>query len=402
MSSETPFTIAVHDDKLASLKRKLALTEFPDELEDAGWDYGVPLADIKRLVERWQNGYDWRVHEQEINNTLPMFTRDIDVDGFGALNVHYVHKKSDVANAIPLLFVHGWPGSFLEVTKILPLLIASSPEHPSFNVVALSLPGFSFSEAPKKKGFGPIQIAELANKLMLSLGYSEYVTQGGDWGHWITRLMASAYGPANVKAWHTNFRYAWRPRLLTHPIAYLTHFFSPHTEEERVGLERHKWFEDLGRGYDIQQRTQPQTIGYSVADSPVGLLAWIYEKLVNWTDGYKWDDDEVLTWVSIYWLSRGGPGASQRIYYENRTTWQKQISAYPTIPMGISYFPREICVPPKSWSCTIGKVAFESTHKHGGHFAAHEKPDDLVADLRKMYGKGGPVFGVVPNKSGYA
>ena len=180
--TETPFTISVSDDKLNLLRSKLELATFPDELEDADWKYGVPLADIKRLAERWRNGYDWRKHEKELNSELPMFTRDIDVDGFGSLNIHYVHEKSTATNAIPLLFCHGCmynllidvsrlfngalgPGGFFEVSKLLPLLTASFPDFPSFHVVALSLPVYGFSEAPRKHGFAIKQYAEVCSHL---------------------------------------------------------------------------------------------------------------------------------------------------------------------------------------------------------------------------------------------
>ncbi len=178
MSAERLFKISVPDEDIALLKKKLELTRFPDELENVGRDYGVPLKDVQRLVSYWKSGYDWKKHEAQLNEELPQFTRDIEVEGFGPLNVHYVHKKSSVPSAIPLLVVHGcellsrnsfinidWlgkgPGSFLEVRKILPLLVEDSSEHPSFHVVAIGLPAFGFSEAPKKKGFGIAQHAEV-------------------------------------------------------------------------------------------------------------------------------------------------------------------------------------------------------------------------------------------------
>jgi len=204
MSTETPFQISVSDHAITFLRRRLADARFPDELDNAGWNYGVPLSDVKRLVSKWKDDYDWRAHEREFNK-LPMFTRDIEVEGFGALNIHYIHQRSTVKNAIPLLFVHGWPGSFIEVTKMLPLLTASEPGHPSFHVVAPSLPGFAWSEGVSKPGFRVTKYAELLNKLMLSLGYSEYVTQAGDWGHFLTRVCSSQYGHQHVKATHTNF-----------------------------------------------------------------------------------------------------------------------------------------------------------------------------------------------------
>ncbi|KAJ2916125.1 hypothetical protein MD484_g4286, partial [Candolleomyces efflorescens] len=274
-SPEIPFNITVPDSELDLLQKKLELTRLPDELSESGWDYGVPLPEIQRLLARWRHGYDWRQHEAALNNELPQFTRAIPVEGFGDVKMHYVHKKSSVEAAIPLLFVHGWPGSFIEVRKILPLLTAApndSVDYPSFHVVAV------------------------CNKLMLALGYDQYVTQGGDWGYMITRRMAVKYGGLHVKAWHTNFprnlESASPPSFWSHPLISLTDMVTPLTEKEKQGLERWKWFTEKGRGYGAEQSTQPQTLGSSLADSPVGLLAWIYEKLVNWTDSYPWQDDE--------------------------------------------------------------------------------------------------------------
>ncbi|KIK93815.1 hypothetical protein PAXRUDRAFT_828591 [Paxillus rubicundulus Ve08.2h10] len=401
--SEAPFTIAITDQQLETLRHKLELTTFPDELEDAGWEYGAPLADIKRLVQRWTHGYDWRKHEKELNDEMPMFTRNIDVDSFGTLNIHYVHKKSDIADAIPLLFCHGWPDSFFGVRKLLPLLTASSPEHPSFHVVAFSLPGYGFSEAPRKQGFKGAQYAQVAHKLMLALGYNEYVTQGGDWGFTVTRKMANLYGGKHHKAWHTNMPVAPPPTFTKNPISFLGFLVTPFSAEEKVGLERTMWIRAHGKGYYVEQSTQPQTLGYSLADSPAGLLAWIYEKLHNWTDGYPWEDDEVLTWVSIFWFSRAGPAASLRIYFELENSKEaNDLGVGPKIPMGASFFPKDIMIVPKAWVRRDNRVVSEFQHESGGHFAAYEKPDELADDLRKMFGKGSAVYGVVPGKTGYA
>ncbi|KAL0960895.1 hypothetical protein HGRIS_005904 [Hohenbuehelia grisea] len=401
--AETIFKLNVSDDQIANLRAKLELTTFPDELDNAGWQYGAPLADVRRLAERWKGGFDWRKHEAEINTELPQFTRDIEVDGFGALNIHYVHQKSLVRDAIPLLFVHGWPGSFLEARKIAPLLTASSPDQPSFHVVALSLPGYGFSEGPKKKGFRLAQYAEVGHKLMLSLGYNEYVSQGGDWGFYVTRKIAQVYGGKHCKAWHTNFPNASPPSLLRQPLNYISHLIKPYTSWEQAASERSVWFESQGRGYFAEQSTQPQTIGYSLTDSPVGLLAWIYEKLHNWTDAYPWEDDEVLEWVSIYWFSRAGPTASLRLYYEVTQSGDRSITNPPRIPLGTSHFPQELRWLPLSWiRSTTGNLVQYTHHAKGGHFAAHERPEDLVGDLQRMFGKKGAAFGVVSGKTGYA
>ncbi|KAG5640550.1 hypothetical protein DXG03_008120 [Asterophora parasitica] len=361
---KTPFQINVPDAQLTLLQQKLALTTFPDELEEVGSAYGAPLTDIKRLVARWKDGYDWRTHEAKLNAELPQFTRDIEVDGFGTLNIHYVHKKSTVDGAIPLLFVHGWPGSFIEVRKILPLLVEPPLDnsHPSFHVVAFSLPGYGFSEAPKKKGFAMPQYAEVGNKLMLALGYEEYVTQGGDWGHLITRKIAHLYGPKYSKAWHTNMvigplpSITFRPHLLIStmlsylPIPYWSSSVS--NLRDKANLAHTQRFLSQGQGYSAIQGTRPQTLGYGLTDSPVGLLGWIYEKLVDWTDAYPWEDDEVLTWISIYYFSRAGPVASLRIYYESLLdadgTNAFLKAEHTTIPVGYSHFPKDMGQFPKS------------------------------------------------------
>jgi len=408
--AEQPFTISVSAEQLNSLKRRLELTRFPDELDDAGWAYGAPLADIKRLVSRWKDGYDWRKHEALLNAELPQFTRDIAVDGFGTLNIHYVHKRSALETAIPLLFVHGWPGSFIEARKITPLLTAVQPDRPSFHVVALSLPGYGFSEGPTKKGFRVAQYAEVCNKLMLALGYNEYVTQGGDWGSMITRKVAAVYGGPHSKAWHTNFPTVAPPEFSLNPLRLLTSLSMVFqllwlSTPEWAGLRRSQDVQRTGLGYLRLQTTKPQTPGYALTDSPVGLLAWIYEKLVAWTDGYPWDDDEVLTWISIYWFSRATPAASLRIYYEVASEGALLPSVHdavlPTIPLGFSFFPGELVNLPRSWLRRTGNVVFESEHTMGGHFAAHETPELLVGDLRKMFGKGGPAYGVVSGRVGY-
>ncbi|KAF9074604.1 Alpha/Beta hydrolase protein [Rhodocollybia butyracea] len=399
-TAETPFKISVSESQLTLLKRKLEVTTFPDELDNVQWKYGVPLADMKRLVSRWKEGYDWRKEEAALNEELPQFTKDVEVNGFGTLNVHYVHAKSKVAKAIPLLFVHGWPGSFIEVRKILPLLVQpTSSELPRFHVVAISLPGFGFSEAPSKPGFGGVKFAEICHKLMLSLGYNEYVTQGGDWGSHITRYMAHFYGGTHLKAWHSNYPTGPAPTFGSQPFSYLRALLTPSLPREKAIETRTQYFYSRGKAYYEQQSTQPQTLGYSLADSPVGLLAWIYEKLIIWSDtegeeGYIWDDDEVLTWISIYWFSRSGPAAASRIYYESVQAKERHIWTSSTIPMGASFFPKELKYSPRTHIISWANLVFESEHKSGGHYAAHEKPELLVGDLQKMFGRGGPAFGV--------
>ncbi|KAL0565383.1 hypothetical protein V5O48_016643 [Marasmius crinis-equi] len=234
--------------------------------------------------------------------------------------------------------------------------------------------------------------AEVAHKLMLALGYNEYVTQGGDWGGFITRTMATIYGQNHLKAWHTNM-----PVTRTDTPADAD--FTKLSTVEKSVLDRTKWYFTKGNGYYVEQSTVPQTIGYSMSDSPVGLLAWIYEKLVVWTDSYAWEDDEILTWISIYWFSRSGPAATARTYYEvtqMRAALEKSKTPTPkvSVPTGFSYFHKDLIATPVAWITDFESLVFHAQHEKGGHFAAHEVPELLVGDLRKMFGKGGPAYGV--------
>ena len=185
----------------------------------------------------------------------------------------------------------------------------------------------------------------------------------------------------------------------------LQYAVTPYSKYEKAGQARSQWFKTEGNGYNEIQRTKPQTLGYGLNDSPVALLAWIYEKLHDWTDAYPWTDDEILTWVSIYYFSTAGPAANTRIYYETAHATDPDRSALakyiPHVKLGLAYFPRDLTIPPKSWGRTLGPVVFEKQHPDGGHFAAHERPEALVNDLNKMFGKGGGAYGVIKGKEGY-
>ncbi|KAA8572014.1 hypothetical protein EYC84_001945 [Monilinia fructicola] len=409
MADVQPFTISVPQDKIDVLRTKLSVATFPDELpSESPWEQGPPLSEIKRLTEKWKT-WDWRSVESSLKEQ-PQFTTKIEVDGFDELDIHFLHQESPVKNAIPLLFVHGWPGSFLEVLKILPHvpIPASTPSpHPSFHIVAPSLPNFGFSSGVKKRGFAMAQYAETLNKLMLKLGYNEYITQAGDWGFWITRAIGKLY-PKHCKASHLNMVSAHPPSLLSNPVEKLGDMFMPYGELEKKTIERRKWFQGESKGYNVLQSTKPQTLAYGLADSPVGLLGWIYEKLHDWSDGYPWSDEEILTWVSIYYFGTAGPGAPQRIYYETQHTPEAQectimklLQWTSGVKLGLAYNPKELENVPKRWGRTLGSVVYEVENDSGGHFYSYEKPDLLVRDLRAMFGRGGGAFGVVNGRNGY-
>lgn len=231
------------------------------------------------------------------------------------------------------------------------------------------------------------------------------MTQGGDWGYSITRTLGLLY-PNHVLASHLNLILA-APPTLRQPLFYARHAITPFTQREVDGEKRNKWFDEEGYGYNLLQSSKPQTIGYALADSPVALLAWIYEKLHDWTDDYPWTDDEILTWISIYWFSTPGPAASTRIYNvatrpdpdpnrsEPITTRYLRETYTPHVKLGIAHFPKEIQVTPHAWAETLGPVVMQSVHEKGGHFSAWEVPEAIAEDLWWMYGKGGACYGIM-------
>ncbi|KAI1848654.1 hypothetical protein JX265_011495 [Neoarthrinium moseri] len=405
MSAVKPYKISIPQAKLDRLKAKLAAADFPDELEGSGWAYGAPLQDVKRIAKYWHDSFDWRKAEAELN-ALPQYTTTIKLDGFDDIDLHFVHAKSPNPGAIPLLFCHGWPGSFDEIQKMLPLLLDGGKDHPSFDVIAPSMPNYGFSSIVRQPGFGSRQTAEVFQELMVDvLGYTEYVTQGGDIGYAVTRYLGYLY-PQNCKASHYNFPQPEEPSETHFPELAKIYQETPRTEAELKGFERSQWFEKEGRGYYLEHATKPQTLGYSLTDSPVGLLAWIYEKLHDWTDDYPWTEYEVCKWISIYWFSTPGPLASLWVYYDTLHTKDETRalvrSAYlKDIKIGCTKFPKELVVRPALWNKTLGNLVFNKAYDHGGHFAAFETPKELAGDLREMFGKDGGAYGVVEGKSGY-
>ncbi|KAE8377281.1 putative epoxide hydrolase [Aspergillus bertholletiae] len=410
MSAIELFSINIPTDQINDLKVRLASARLPDEPDEAGWDLGTPVNEVRRLVNYWRDNFDWRVAEARLNQ-LPHFTTQIQVDGFDPLRIHFMHLTSSIPGAIPLLYVHGWPGSFLEGTKIIQTLSGDGVADPAFHVVGISLPNFGFSEGPRKRGFGLEQYAETCHRLMHRLGYREYVTQGGDWGYYITRTMALLY-PQSCKATHINFDYGGGPPgFWKYPLLAIEHAVTPYTEREKRGMQRRKWFSEESSGYRAMQTTRPTTVSYALTDSPVALLAWIYEKLHDWSDHYPWSEDEVCTWISIYWFSTAGPGASLRIYYEASHTWKDSASTKVTrartgewidsVKIGYSHLPMELRISPSTWVRKLGPIVFDRQKDRSGHFYAWEAPESLIEDVRDMFRRGGGAHGVVSGRNGY-
>lgn len=219
----------------------------------------------------------------------------------------------------------------------------------------------------------------------------EAVIQAGDVGHLISRFIAKKYGSSNCRAYHTNTPLPSQPTQEAHPDVYAALQATPLTESDLQGLGRAAKFSTDGSGYYKQMSTKPLTIGYSLRDSPVGLLSYLYEKLRDWSDSYQWTDEEILTWVSVYYFSTAGPDASAKVYYamEKRQPSAFVVAAeYIDVPLGILRFSGDLVLLPKIWNQTLGPIVQENDYEGGGHFAAWEKPDAIVNDLRLMFKAG--------------
>ncbi|KAK7998996.1 alpha/beta-hydrolase [Apiospora marii] len=395
MDNAKPYKIAVPQSEIEALNQRLHTSKIPPLFEDK-WERGPPTADIQTITKYWKDEFSWSAFENRLNQ-LPQYETTITLDGFESFQVHFIHQRSESKDAIPLLF---GPAAF-GVTKLLPILAQSEKDGgPAFHVVAPSLPNFGFSSRIESPGFGLRQYAETCHQLMQHLGYEQYASQGGDWvrkhDHSLHGLLPPR-SPARDPPQH-DLR---RPPPPTSPLAFLrflgTHFLGLYSEREKAGLKAGAEYMERGNGYYQIQKNRPNTIGVALADSPVGLLAWIYDCLVTWTDDYEWTPQEVCEWVSLYWFSRAGPAASVVIYHEaTKGDWQARggISA-PGTKMGFSYFPKEVFGLPRFWNRRLGDVIFEREHDRGGHFPAWEQPQLLAGDLRVMFGRGGGAYGAV-------
>ncbi len=380
-----PFRIKVKQSVLDDLDQRLARTRWPDQIENTGWQYGIDLAYMKQLVEHWRTKYDWRAEEKKLN-THAQFTTTLD-----GLEVHFVHVRSSHTDATPLLLVHGWPGSFYEFQKMIPML--TEPEkhggraEDAFHVVVPSLPGFGFSESPKESGWSQQRIAELFAKLMARLKYEHYGAQGGDWGAGIVRWLAANDG-AHCIGSHSNFPPSSAPR--SDVMRGVSEAEIQRYQKRRQELADHT-------GYYSIQGTRPLTLAYGLNDSPAGTAAWIVDKFWAWSD-HKGDldnsytKDELLTNVMIYWVTSSMP-SSVRIYFESRHGLPRPSSmtpfeaSGPHAPLGFALFPREINVPPRMWvERSVGdRFVHWTEFPSGGHFAAMEEPKLLAEDVRTFF-----------------
>jgi pimeloyl-ACP methyl ester carboxylesterase len=376
----TPFTIGIADAAVADLNLHLELTRWPDEVGGGTWEYGMPRKILRNVVEYWRDRFDWRAAERRLNN-LPQFT--IDIDGH---TVHYVHVKGVDPDSDPLVLTHGWPGSFVEMYKIIPMLTDPAnngiPGFRSFDVIVPSLPGFGFSPAPVRPGTSSRAVATLWHTLMAELGHSSYFAQGGDIGSSVSIWLARLH-PGAVRAFHLNFISGSYQPPLTEADRSLTA-----AESEWIAA-RARWAEREG-GYSHIQATKPQTLAYALTDSPAGLAAWLLEKFFVWSDGSdeltkRFDLDELLTNVAVYWFS-GNVAATLRIYEENaRQPLRFGSGERITPPLCYARFPKEIVNPPREWVERVFNVVRWTDMPVGGHFAALEQPRALASDIHEAF-----------------
>jgi microsomal epoxide hydrolase len=373
-SAIVPATISFPQQDLDDLRTRLRMTRWPDEISDAGWEYGIPLATAKSLAEYWLDGYDWRLHERTLND-FPQYTTTID----GAC-IHFLHIRSAEANALPLIITHGWPGSVIEFLRVIgpltdPVAHGGSAAD-AFHLVIPSIPGFGFSGPTTEKGWGVRRVAEAWNVLMARLGYERYGAQGGDWGSRISRVLGEI-DPEHVVGTHVNFLRVAPP---TDPVE-----IAALSTKDQAAVARMAQFEADGRGYSAIQGTRPQTLAYALVDSPVGQLAWIAEKFEAWSDpSIEIDRDWLLTNVTIYWLTRTA-GSSARLYLDFRLPLSASEPALSSTPLGVAIFPHEIVPPIRSIVERTHNVVHWSEFDRGGHFAAVEVPELLVGDVRKFF-----------------
>jgi len=393
MSDIRRFHIETSDAQLDDLRTRLAMTRWAEPEPVGDWSQGIPRDYLEGICDYWANGYDWPARQARINR-FPQFLTEID-----GVDIHFIHQRSPRKDAVPLIMTHGWPGSIVEFLEVIGPL--SDPEAhgasgaPAFHVVCPTLPGFGYSGKPTQTGWGVMKIASAWNTLMARLGYDRYYAQGGDWGGAVTAALGGGFAGSCLGI-HTNF-----PVTPLGPAEGETM-----TEEEQACMAGLQTYQAWDSSYLEQQSTRPQTIGYALVDSPVGLAGWILEKYRAWThrDGnpeHLLTRDELLDNLMLYWLPAAG-ASSARLYWESgRQLLQAlggELNDVPgfmvEVPSGISRFPVEIVKPSRRWAeRRYRNLQYWNVLEQGGHFAAFEVPELFVNELRHCFG---PMIGASP------
>lgn len=369
MSTER-FTSQTTAAEIDDLRARLRLTRWPDAPEDAGWSLGADLDYLRELVAYWADGFDWAAQEAALAR-LPRFRTVV-----GEQRVHYVHAKAPRGRALPLILNHGWPDSFWRYAKVISLLTEPDDPADAFDVVVPDMPGFGYSDPPVGAPLGSYAVAGLWSELMTELGYPRFGAAGGDIGSHVSRFLAIDH-PDRVVGVHRTDSVA---PVFTGDPADLT-------REEREWLASWPAWAAAEGAYAAMHRTKPQTAAFGLSDSPVGLAAWIVEKMRAWSDcggdlERSFTKDEILTNVTIYWFTRT-IASSMRMYSAKNPP--EKLTGRVGVPSGFSLFPGDFLPPPRAWLDRTTNVTRVTEPARGGHFAAFEEPELYAAELRDFF-----------------
>lgn len=370
-----PFSIDIPEQTLDDLRQRLNNTRWPDEVDRAGWDLGIPLDYLREVCRWWADEYDWRAQEAHLNSFAQYRTA---IDDLG---IHFIHVPSPHPQAVPLLITHGWPGSVVEFHKVIGPL-ADPTAHggqaeDAFHVVCPSLPGYGFSDRPPTLGYGADRTARMWMQLMERLGYDRYIAQGGDWGAMVTTRIGQ-FDPDHVMGIHLNM-----PIAAPDPDT-----MDNLTQDEQAALDSLAHYDRWDSGYSKQQSSRPQTLAYGLTDSPAGQAAWILEKMWAWTDcdGHPENvltRDEMLNNVMLYWCPATA-GSSARMYYESFHAEGASLGEV-DVAMGGCIYPKEIIRMSRRWAeKRYTNIIHWTIQDKGGHFAAFEVPELFVEDVRRF------------------
>jgi len=383
-----PFRVKIPDAVLSDMRRRIAMTRWPEPENVKDHSQGVQIEKLRPLVAYWGGAYDWRRIEAKFN-ALPQFITEID-----GLDIQFMHIRSKHADAMPLIMTHGWPGSPLELLKTIGPLTDPTAHggkaEDAFHLVLPTYPGYGFSGKPTDLSWGPEHVARAWDVLMQRLGYDKYVSQGGDWGAIISEIMA-VQAPKGLLGIHINM-----PGTVPPDVLRLIRNREPppasFSEAEKTAFKGLEYFYRKGFGYAEMMNTRPQTLGYSLADSPVGLLAFFYDKFDEWTDSghaplKALTRDEILDDVTFYWVTNTGTSSS-RSYWDAAQGGGGPFDAFDIqkVPIAVTVFPGEIYRAPKSWGeQSFKKLIYWNEVDKGGHFAAWEQPDLFAVELRAAF-----------------
>ena len=379
MSDIYPFNIDISIDDINDLKSRIKSTRWPEKETVKNWNQGTPLSYMKEISDYWINDYNWKERE-EYYNSFDQYITKID-----ELDIHFIHIESELENATPLIMSHGWPGSIVEFHKIIRPLVDplnhGGKKEDAFHVVCPTLPGYGFSSKPSKNGTGVEKIAVIWDQLMNKIGYKNYFAQGGDWGSAIT-ITIGKQNKGNCLGLHVNMPFAPPTKeAIENP-----------SERDKIAFEGLNYYQEWGSGYSKQQSTRPQTLGYSLVDSPIGQAAWIIEKFYEWTDcdGHPENiltKEELIDNIMFYWLTKSG-ASSARLYWESFGSFGGNHDEKLILPIGCSIFPKEISRTPKAWAEQVySNIVYWSELEKGGHFAAFEQPEIFINEIRNCFRK---------------